>query len=155
MKYDDASWHYGGQFPEELPPEAGATHIGMFVAWAMLQGLGSEEHERESGDLINALRGRKMTPGEWFIQTCDEKFIDADLNEEGNIFALEYYGEPNGKELPPYLKDYSDTFDGVDQLYYVTDSWANYDRLAPLITKRFSRWQQARSGTSLWKRIFK
>src|SRR6266404_3538306 len=36
MKYDDASWHYGGDFPEDLPREAGATHTGMFVAWALL-----------------------------------------------------------------------------------------------------------------------
>ncbi|WP_441328174.1 DUF7832 domain-containing protein [Mesorhizobium album] len=35
MKYDDASWHSGGNFPRELPPEAGATHIAMFVAWPL------------------------------------------------------------------------------------------------------------------------
>ena len=23
MKYDDASWHYGGDFPADLPQEAG------------------------------------------------------------------------------------------------------------------------------------
>ena len=28
-KYDDASWHYGGDFPDDLPEENGATHIGM------------------------------------------------------------------------------------------------------------------------------
>ena len=33
MKYDDASWHYEGAYPADLPPEAGATHIGMFLAW--------------------------------------------------------------------------------------------------------------------------
>jgi hypothetical protein len=33
MKYDDASWHYGGDFPADLPREAGSTHIAMFLAW--------------------------------------------------------------------------------------------------------------------------
>ena len=33
-KYDDASWHYGGDFPKDLPIEAGATHTGMFLALA-------------------------------------------------------------------------------------------------------------------------
>ncbi|WP_262497415.1 DUF7832 domain-containing protein [Pedobacter caeni] len=28
-KYDDASWHYGGDFPKDLPQINGATHIGM------------------------------------------------------------------------------------------------------------------------------
>lgn len=45
MKYDDASWHVGGEFPKELPPQAGATHIGMFAAWCMLAGLAGELHE--------------------------------------------------------------------------------------------------------------
>ena len=31
MKYDDASWHYNGDFPTDLPVEAGATHIGLAV----------------------------------------------------------------------------------------------------------------------------
>ena len=39
MKYDDWSWHSGREFPAGLPPEAGAIHIGMFVAWALLHGL--------------------------------------------------------------------------------------------------------------------
>ena len=36
MKYDDWSRHGGGNFPADLPPEAGATHAGMFLAWALL-----------------------------------------------------------------------------------------------------------------------
>jgi len=39
MKYDDASWHYDGEFPADLPPEAGATHIGMYLAWCLLNEL--------------------------------------------------------------------------------------------------------------------
>ena len=31
MKYDDASWHYGGDFPADLPQAAGATHIVMVI----------------------------------------------------------------------------------------------------------------------------
>jgi len=40
MKYDDASWHSEGDFPGDLRAEAGATHIGMFFAWLMLNGMG-------------------------------------------------------------------------------------------------------------------
>src|SRR5688572_23363485 len=42
-KYDDADWHYGGDFPEDVPEQAGATHMGMFVAWAWSAGLAGEE----------------------------------------------------------------------------------------------------------------
>ncbi|WP_163023784.1 hypothetical protein [Pseudomonas viridiflava] len=27
MKYDDASWHYTGDFPADQPKEQGGTHI--------------------------------------------------------------------------------------------------------------------------------
>ena len=33
MAIDNAAWHYGGNFPEELPKENGGTHIGFFLAW--------------------------------------------------------------------------------------------------------------------------
>jgi hypothetical protein len=50
MKYDDSSWHYGGDvFPEDLPPEAGGTHIGMFLAWAIMNYLESEMHSEAMG----------------------------------------------------------------------------------------------------------
>lgn len=32
VKYDYASWHYGGDFPEGLPETAGGTHMGMYLA---------------------------------------------------------------------------------------------------------------------------
>ena len=30
---DRADWHYGGDYPKELPIENGGTHIGMFINW--------------------------------------------------------------------------------------------------------------------------
>ena len=38
---DQADWHYAGDFPRELPPEAGGTHIGMYLAWIIQRDLGS------------------------------------------------------------------------------------------------------------------
>jgi hypothetical protein len=35
-KLDDVSWHLGSDsFPDGLPEENAATHIGCFVAWAI------------------------------------------------------------------------------------------------------------------------
>ena len=72
MKYDDASWHYGGDFPAELPRSAGATHIGVFVAWALLHGLAGDIHLREFSEPLAQLRERKITPGQFLIDACDE-----------------------------------------------------------------------------------
>ena len=140
MKYDDASWHYGGEFPADLPDEAGATHIGMFVTWCMLNGLGGDIHDEEEGADILLLKRRELTPGTWFLKICDGKFIDEDLNDEGNLFANMYYQD----EQADYVDDYVEILaEDVDDIYYVLDTWENYDKLAPKITERFNKWKSA------------
>ncbi len=41
MKYDDASWHFGGDYPSDLPQENACTHTGVFLAWALKTKLGA------------------------------------------------------------------------------------------------------------------
>ncbi|HVL29093.1 MAG TPA: hypothetical protein VM326_00055 [Sphingomicrobium sp.] len=147
MKYDDASWHYGGDFPVGLPPEAGATHIAMFVAWAVLNGLAGELHNKDAADELALLRRREVTPAQWFIQTCDEKFTNEDLNDEGNSFASSYYAGGEGLHTAEgtYLADYCDAFPSANSLYDVEDSWASFDVLAPKLARRLEAWRSCRS----------
>ena len=138
MKYDDASWHSGGKFPKDLPPEAGATHTGMFVAWALMSGLAGEMYTNDFPDEIPKLRARSLTPGSFFLEACDGKFTDDDLNEEGNAFAQMYFDFKKGA----YLRDYEGTLGGnVSDLYHVKDSWENFDRLKPVLDRRFADWK--------------
>ncbi len=136
MKYDDASWHYGGDFPSDLPKEAGATHIAMFLAWAVLNGLAGEYHTVDSAKELAKLRSREITPGAWFMRTCDEKFTNEDLNEEGNRFAIAYYDSGGS-----YTSDYCDAFPDVPSPYHVEDSWVSFDALAPIIAERLRTWR--------------
>jgi len=138
MKYDDASWHYGGDFPEDLPPEAGATHTGMFVAWCLLNDLGGSLHTEEFPDTLVELRERKLTPGAFLIEACDGKFTDEDLRVEGNAFTEVYFDFSEGK----YLSDYEECL-GVEggSLYAVPDTWDSFDKLAPVISRRFENWK--------------
>lgn len=141
MKYDDASWHYGADnFPKDLPAEAGATHTGMFVAWAFLSGLAGAIHIEDFPEDIPKLASRVVTPGAFFLEACDGKFTDEDLNEEGNRFAADYFDLEKGG----YLSDYEEVLgeEGRD-LYYVADTWQNFERLKPLLDKRFSEWKVA------------
>ena len=145
MKYDDASWHYGGDFPNDLPNEAGATHIGMFLAWALLAGLGGEIFADELAEEVGRLRIRAITPGAFFFSVCDGKFIDEDLNELGNAFALDYYES----ESADFIPDYDATLAvGLPSTYHVPDSWESYDKLKPVIDKRFAQWQSSRPVNS-------
>jgi hypothetical protein len=150
VKYDDASWHYGGQFPEDLPPEAGARHTGMFVAWAMLAGLASELHTTEIPEELEKLRSRVITPGAFFLAVCDGKFTDEDLNDEGNAFAQAYFNFDTGS----YLKDYDRVLTkGLPSQYHVQDTWANFETLRPVLDKRLHDWRNAHrsAGRPWWK----
>jgi hypothetical protein len=56
VKYDDASWHYGGDFPKDLPIEAGATHIAMFAVWAWSNGLAGPLITEDIPDALEAVK---------------------------------------------------------------------------------------------------
>ena len=141
MKYDDASWHYGGQFPKDLPNEAGATHTGMFVAWALLTGLAGEIHTEELPEGLEKLRSRSVTPGQFFLETCDGKFTDEDLNDEGNAFAQEYFDFDRGA----YMNDHDQLLaKGLPSQYHVEDTWTNFDKLRHVLDKRLDDWRRKR-----------
>ena len=141
MKYDDAAWHHGGDFPADLDHTAGATHIAMFAGWCVLNGLGGEIHTDDFAEERKRLHAREITPGRWFVMVCDDKFTDEDLNEEGNAVTAFYYAG----EQPPYVNDYENTL-GVDlaSLYHVPDTWQSYDLLCPCISKRYQDWKHSK-----------
>jgi len=141
MAIDNANWHYGGEgFPEDLPPEAGGTHIGMFLAWAIMNHLESEMQREQAQEDLAAVRERRTTGCTFLFKVCDKRLWDIDLSDEGNAFAQWYY-------LDRYLEDYVAVFATTDipTLYNVADTWENFDKLAPLITARYETWKARQS----------
>ncbi len=140
MKYDDASWHYGGDFPKGLPIESAGTHIGMYVAWCLLNNLAGEIHTVDFPNELNMLRAKSVTPGKWFMEHCDEKFTDEELNEKGNYFTQHFYAPDEA----PYLEAYEKVLgSGLSTLYEVKDEWSNYDKIASEITNAFMAWSSS------------
>jgi hypothetical protein len=144
MAYDNAAWHYGGDYPKELPRENGGTHIGMFIAWAIMNNLESRFHRKESAASLAAVRARQMTGRQFLFEECDERFWKQDLNTKGNAFAKYYYqGASSQTEVAPYLEDYDQTLCGdLPTIYHVEDTWQNYDKIAVVISQRFDEWRQ-------------
>jgi hypothetical protein len=140
MAYDRADWHYGGDFPDDVPDENGATHIGMFLAWAINNNLEGDLHREDSIEALTSVRERQMTGRYFLINECDEKFWEEDLNDLGNAFAGEYYGL---NEVGLYFADYADVLcEGNNKrFYYVEDTWENYNKLAPIVSRRFEEWK--------------
>jgi hypothetical protein len=106
-------------------------------------GLAGEYHTIDSTDELARLQRREVTPVQWFMQACDEKFTDEDLNDEGNSFAASYYGDAEGLHTTEgsYLSDYCDIFPSANSLYEVEGSWGSFDALAPRIASRFDEWR--------------
>ena len=137
MKYDDASWHYEGEYPADLPPEAGATHIGMFLAWMLLHGFASGDVQEDAAAELAALQRREISGAEFLRRVCDEA-----LTEDGEGYGL-------------YIDDYIATFalsDDTDDdncLYRLNDNWDNYDKLAAVIDRRYDEWRAQGRPASL------
>lgn len=135
MAYDRADWHYGGDSPEDLPPENGATHIGMFLGWAIKRGLVGDRLEA-SRDAIASVRAGQVGGRDILMQLCDEKLVEADLNAEGKRFADAYYSEH-------YINDYSECLDSdLPSLYHVADSAQNWAKMEAVLDRRFEAWRR-------------
>jgi hypothetical protein len=150
-KYDDASWHYGGDFPKDLPEINGAIHIGMFLAWCIDNDLLSKEQYEDNPESIQEVKNRTLTGAEFLMDACDEKFTDEDLNTKGDKFAKAYYQFGNSraskfsKNYADYMSDYSEfmteKYPTEDDFYTVENSWENYYSLKTIIDQRFKEWQ--------------
>lgn len=140
MKYDDASWHFSGDFPSDLPRKNGAIHIAMFFAWAAQSHLLSDIHEESICKKYLAVLS--LHSGDYlytFLQCCDGKLTDEEFSDIGNAFVAWYY-------KASYFEDYAQVFEHTgDTIYHVEPSWENYDRLKPVLDDRFAEWQAGRT----------
>jgi hypothetical protein len=159
--YDRAEWHSDGdRFPADLPPEAGGTHIGLFLAWAVLRDHIGDLHREDSADALVAVRRREMTGREFLYEMCAGKFGSQDLSDEGNAFARVYWQDGEGMiNARGYLADYEATLcAGLSDLYRVADTWENFDALARVIDRRFEEWKRKKGpfvppggGSNFWR----
>ena len=107
MKYDDASWHYEGDFPQELPEKQGGVHMGMFLAWAIHNNLTSETHSNDWIEDLESVKKKELTGTSYLFKCCDGKLLESDLTEEGKLFA-DYYVKLPKTGTDQYMLDYEE-----------------------------------------------
>ncbi len=129
MKYDDASWHYGGDFPTDQPKENGGTHIALFLKWCFIKGWSGSLHIEEEPEAVVAVINGDLSATEFFFKYCDGKFTDEDLNEEGCLFAEKYYGDDG-----IYFLDYAEVFG--DQMFVASDEQHDFRRFSEMLDDR-------------------
>lgn len=154
-KYDDASWHYGGDFPEGLPEKNGATHTGMFLNWCINNNLHSDELKEDCENEIASLMKREITGADFVIESMDGKFSEYDLNDMGNSFAKDYYADETdfADKFSSFATNYINIFDTVaeendfeyETFYHIEDTYENYDLMKQIIDHRFQEWKEYKS----------
>lgn len=145
VSYDKMEWHYGGQFPEDLPDERGGTHIGIFLAWCVLHDLDGDLHRKQTANETAALRARKITGRQFLQNACGEKFTSLSLNETGQQFCQTYYLEEHPSSCGSYMDDYCSTLAAsLSTAYHVEDTWENYDLMETVIDKKFEIWKHSK-----------
>ncbi len=150
MSYDRADFDYSTE-AEPLPKGHAATHIGMFLAWAVQNGLEGDYHREHSADLLAKLRRREITGRQFFEAACAERFGERDLNAEGNSFAQYYYVDEAGRR-GLYFTDYKRTLAAaLPSFWHVADTWDNYEKIAHIISRRFEEWKNPSRRKRWWQ----
>jgi hypothetical protein len=150
MSYDRADFDYSTE-DQPLPKGHAATHIGMFLAWAVQNGLENDFHRERSGELLKKLRRREITGRQLFEAACGDRFAERDLNPEGNAFAQYYYVDEAGQR-GPYFADYKRVLAArLPSFWHVADTWENYDKIAAVISRRFEEWKNPSRKRRWWQ----
>jgi hypothetical protein len=143
--YDKAKWHYGGDFPEDLEAFQGYIHTGLFLGWMIDNDLVSEQFKTDLSAEVDRFKQQRITGPQLFQKCCGGVLMLDDLNATGNRFAMTYFEFNTGQ----YLHDYEVTLGkGLPTIYHVADNWENYNKLKPIINKRFEEWQAASHSTT-------
>lgn len=144
MKYDDAEFFFLNFETDELENEAGATHIGMFMAWIILHEMVSDWHREDDAEAIAKVKAREITGAQFVIDYLDCKLMDDDLSDLGNKFAASYYETG-------YYRDYMEAMgvdnETADDFCRVDDTWDNYAKIARIVDRRFDAFKKDRAAT--------
>lgn len=137
---DKADWHSGADdFPDDVPEENGATHIGWFVRWAIGRGF-FVANDGTPAEAIDAVRDGTMSGRDLVLNHLDGKLWPGDLNDEGQAFAEAHY---NG-----YLNDAGRLLiPDLESVYYAEDNDANYRMMAAALDERWSHFKAGASGS--------
>jgi hypothetical protein len=128
--------------------------MGMFLAWIVCQGLIGTRHTEHHAPLLERLQRREITGRQFFEAACEGRFWECDLNDEGNAFARYYYSQREGQR-GRFFDDYKKALvKGLPSFWHVADTWANYDKLAPILTRRYEEWKGG-SGKRRWWQFWK
>lgn len=136
IEYDLWRWHTEGDFPKDQPPEQGYVHIGMFLVWLIDMNLLDQDWAQGGvvSSAIESIRERKGSACA-LRDLTDGRLAGDMLGDEGQAFTGAYYAPEYG-----YVRDWNRVFGRSAARYAVPDEWETYDRIGPVIERRYHEW---------------
>ncbi len=122
-----------------------AGPLGVYLAWCANLDLVSDALKQHFAGEVVRLRMRDLKPVEFLIKATAGTLRSEHLNEAGLEFTERYYAG--------YIDDYAAALNiEASSVYDVEDSWENYDRVAPELTRQLYRRGRKRAK-HWWQRI--
>lgn len=144
--YDNIRFHLDEDYPQGLPPENAATHIGMYWTWAVQAGLANPvwQNAAESAQDFAELVSGKISGRHFLLKHMDGALTPEDFTEQGRRFTEFYYDdEEDGYGV--FMENYVLTLDtpSLGGFYHVPNTPETYRRLKPVFQNAFEQWQNS------------
>ena len=154
---DEATWHLEKIPDKHLPiDEINAyNHMAIYLRWCMEHDLMGGEFLEQYGDVVKQV---KTDPAgtdlrEFLRDELEGMLLPQYFNEEGEAFAMHYYGEEDAPCFPADIDNYALGYFGAqryhsdefqDEAYlFIPFNEAYYQDMAEVIQQRWDAWQDA------------
>lgn len=141
--YDHIRFHTDEQYPENLPLENAATHIGMYWQWAATQGLTNPVWQTapETAEDFAAMLNGQLSGAQFLLKHMDGALTRDDFTELGHRFTNFYYDDEEDG-YGAFMEDYVRTLNtpSLGGFYCVADTAENFAALAPVFQTAFDQW---------------
>ena len=134
--YDDATFHYKGNWPDNLEKKQAYVHTGLYLYWLIKNNLtGSAFNEMYRYQIEDCLN--KIMTGPQLFMLMGGIFRSDILTDKGKEFTEYYFSLDSGN----YMYDYEFALARYEiSPYHVSDTWANYEKLSRYIDQRYASW---------------
>lgn len=137
--YDNIRFHLDEDYPDQLPPENAATHIGMYWQWAALAGLVNSVWQTtpETAADFAAMTSGKISGRHFLLNHMDGALTADDFTE------FYYTDEEDG--YGAFMEDYVLALDtpSLGGFYHVKNIPETFAKLTPVFQTAFKKWKSS------------
>ena len=144
--YDNIRFHLDEDYPDQLPPENAATHIGMYWQWAAQTGLVNPVWQTapETAADFAAMTAGTISGRHFLLKHMDGALTADDFTELGQRFTEFYYtDEEDG--YGAFMEDYVLALDtpSLGGFYHVKSTPETFAKLTPVFQTAFEKWKSS------------